>query len=85
MAQNPKIKIEEIISDLILGNEDYFDIYTVNHKKKENLDFVRVYVTASGKTKVYIANDAGLEILEWKGAAEFRKDVMLEEEEFESK
>lgn len=83
MIQNPKIKIEETISDLTLSNGEYIDIYSVDKNKNENLDFLRIFVTMSGKTKVYIANDAGLQVLAWKGAAEFRKDVMHDEEEFE--
>lgn len=82
MLKHPVIKKEETLCDVNLGNGEHIDIYTVDHLKKENTGYLKVYVSELGKVRVYVNKDDDIEIVDWKGHSAFMKHVSEDEDKF---
>jgi hypothetical protein len=83
MVKYPIIKKEESFFEVTVGNGGHFDVHTVNHLKKENTGYLKIYVSEQGKVKIYInKDDYDVEILDWEGHLPFQKQVDEDEEIF---
>jgi hypothetical protein len=83
LLKHPTINKEEVFFEVTVGNGEEFDIYTVNRSSKENTGYLKVYVSNTGKVRVYFNDEDNIKFVKWKGDSTFKQQVREDEDEEE--